>query len=126
TLLVLVSCKKDAGYNPVPLTGYYQPLQVGKYVIYRLDSLGFYFYGQLDTITSYLAKDTVEAAITDNLGRPSWLVERYLTDTTGTQPWVANETYIVTATKPTLEIVENNLRFIKMAFPVDPGFSWTG
>ena len=125
-LIVAVSCNKKSNYNPVPLTGYYQPLQVGKYIIYRLDSMTFYYYGELDTITSYLAKDSVEAAITDGEGRPSWGVVRYLSDTTGTQPWTPNETYMVTATNPTLEVVEDNLRFIKLAFPVDNGYTWTG
>ena len=126
TLLVLSGCKKTITYNPIPLTGYYQPLQVGKYITYRLDSLNFYYYGQLDTVTSYLAKDSVEAAITDNIGRPSWRVVRYLSDTTGTQPWTPSETYMVTATTGTIEVLEDNLRFIKLAFPMDEGFSWTG
>jgi hypothetical protein len=101
------------------------PLQVGKYVTYRLDSLTFYYYGQKDTITQYLAKDSVEAAITDNIGRPSWRIVRYLSDTTGAQ-WTPNETYMVTPTVQTLEVVENNLRFIKLAFPMDEGYSWAG
>lgn len=125
-LLVTAGCKKTITYSAAPLTSYFQPLQVGKYVTYRLDSLNFYFYGQLDTLTSYLAKDSVEAAITDNQGRPSWMIQRYLTDTTGTQPWVPSMTYMVTYTVNTMQVVENNLRFIKLAFPITDGFNWTG
>jgi len=127
TLVIFItSCKKQTyTYPPSPLTNYFMPLQVGKYVTYRLDSLTFYYYGQKDTITRYLAKDSVEAAITDNLGRPSWRVVRYLSDTTGVQ-WTPNETYMVTPTVQTLEVVENNLRFIKLAFPMDEGYSWAG
>jgi hypothetical protein len=85
----------------------------------------YYYYGQLDTISSYLAKDSVEKVITDNTGRTVWLVTRYLSDTLGTA-WVTNETYSVTPTAQTLEVAENNLRFVKLAFPMDEGFSWPG
>lgn len=125
-MLNITSCKRETyTYPNNPLTNYFIPLQVGKYVTYQLDSLGFYYYGQKDTITRYLAKDSVEAAIMDNLGRPSWRVVRYLSDTTGLQ-WTASETYMVTPTVQTVEMVEDNLRFIKLAFPMDEGFSWAG
>ncbi|HEX9511434.1 MAG TPA: hypothetical protein VF939_13185 [Puia sp.] len=124
--LAISSCKKTTyTYPPSQLTSYFMPLQVGKYITYRLDSLTFYYYGQSDTLTHYLAKDSVEAAITDNQGRPSWRVVRYLSDTTGVV-WTPSETYMVTPTVQTLEMVENNLRYIKLAFPMDEGFSWTG
>jgi hypothetical protein len=125
-LLVTIGCKKTITYSMAPLTNYYMPLQVGKYITYRLDSLNFYFYGQLDTLTSYLAKDSVEEAITDNQGRPSWLVVRYLSDTTGTLPWTPTMTYMVTYLGNTLQVVENNLRFIKLTEPLTIGFNWTG
>jgi hypothetical protein len=129
-LLILIiavnACKKTISYPAIPLTSYFTPMQVGKYNTYRLDSLNFYFYGQLDTVTSYLAKDSVEESFIDNSGRPSWRVVRYLSDTTGTLPWTASETYSVTPSVQTIEVQENNLRYIKLAFPMDEGFSWTG
>lgn len=124
--LAITSCRKETyTYPDSPLTNYYAPLQVGKYVIYRMDSLNFYYYGQLDTLTRYLAKDSVEEAMTDNMGRPSWRVVRYLSDTTGVD-WTPMETYLVTPTRTTLEVVEDNLRSIKLAFPIDEGYSWMG
>ena len=124
--LAITSCKKTTYTYPAnPLTNYFLSLQVGKYITYRLDSLNFYYYGQLDTTTSYLAKDSVEQASMDNSGRPIWLVTRYLSDTLGTA-WTPNETYTVTPSTQTIELTENNLRFIKLAFPMDEGFTWTG
>src|SRR5579864_8276220 len=82
------SCKKTINFTKTSaysgnLTDFWTTLQVGKYVTYRLDSLNFYFYGQLDTITSYLAKDSIEQSYTDGTGNTSWLVTRYMSDTTG-------------------------------------------
>ena len=125
-LLIVAGCNKTTVSNAVPVASYFMPLQVGRTITYRLDSLTFYYYGQLDTTTSYLAKDSVETATTDNQGRPSWFITRYLSDTTGTAPWTPSETYIVTPTAQDVEMVENNLRFVKLAYPVEPNFSWPG
>jgi hypothetical protein len=99
---------------------------VGKYAIYQLDSLTFYYYGQLDTLTHYLAKDSVEEAVIDNEGRPGWRVVRYLSNLSGTAPWTPSMSFWVIPTVQRIEVVENNLRFIKLAFPVNEGISWAG
>jgi hypothetical protein len=125
-LLIFTGCKKTTVSSAVPVASYFMPMQVGKVNTYRLDSVTFYYYGQLDTVTSYLAKDSVETATTDNQGRPSWLVTRYLSDLTGTDPWVPSETYVVTPTGSDVEVVENNLRFVKLAYPVNQDMSWSG
>ncbi|HLI92947.1 MAG TPA: hypothetical protein VKU83_05040, partial [Puia sp.] len=119
------SCKKRVDYPANPLTNYFLDLQVGKYVTYRMDSLNFYYYGQNDTVTSYLAKDSVEKKTVDNTGATAWLVTRYLSDTTGSS-WVPSITYVVSPSAQAIDVTENNLRFVKLAFPMDLGFSWTG
>ncbi len=129
-VVVITSCKKTVNFTSTSsysgsLTDFWTTLQIGKYVTYRLDSLNFYFYGQLDTITSYLAKDSVEDSIIDGAGNKAWLVTRYMSDTTGAT-WYPGETYTVTPSTQKIEMNENNLRTIKLAFPIDDGFSWPG
>lgn len=126
----ITSCKKNVPFNKTSAyvgdpADYFLPLQVGKYAIYRLDSLNFYYYGQLDTITSYLAKDSVESSFTDGTGQQAWLVTRYLSDTTG-DSWAPSQTYTVSASTQKLEMNEDNLRYIKLAYPIENGFSWSG
>jgi hypothetical protein len=91
-----------------------------------MDSLKYINVGSADTLISYLAKEVVEDSITDNLGRPSYRVIRYLSDTTGTSGWTASIAYMVTPLKGSVETVENNLRIIKMITPVQDGISWLG
>jgi hypothetical protein len=124
--LIGPGCKKTVHFTQPSAASYFIPLQVGKEITYRLDSLTFYYYGQLDTITSYLAMDSVETATTDDQGRPSWFITRYLTDTAGINPWSPAESYLVTPTPSDVEMVENNLRFVKLAYPVTTNFSWSG
>src|SRR5215204_6457388 len=83
-VIFLTQCKKTEEFTSEPLENYLN-LQVGKYVIYRLDSMKFV---NLDTVkSSYQAKDEIDGMMTDNLGRPSFRVVRYLRNVAGTQPW---------------------------------------
>ncbi|HLK31170.1 MAG TPA: hypothetical protein VKT28_21500 [Puia sp.] len=126
TALCIVGCKKTSTpYRTDNLTDY-MLLQSGRSITYRLDSTTFTFYGQNTTITSYIVKDVIDTIVADNLGRPSWRVFRYITDTAYSQPWANLETYLITPTLQTIEVDENNLRYIKLAMPLDNGFSWQG
>src|SRR5215203_4157055 len=76
-VLVFSYCNQKDKLVTEPVENYLN-LQVGKYVIYRLDSMKFV---NLDTLkSSYQAKDEIDGTITDNLGRPSFRVVRYLRD----------------------------------------------
>lgn len=120
-----VSCKKETEtYYSEPLSDYF-PLQVGKYITYDLDSTVFLNFGTLDSVIQYQAQDRVDALITDNLGRPTYRIFRFIR-TDSTQPWVPNNTFMATPTATTIEYVENNLRYIKLSLPIASGFSWPG
>jgi hypothetical protein len=123
--ILICGCNKS---NPLQTDtpGDYYPMHVGNYIIYRMDSLKFINVGSADTLISYLAKEIVEDSITDNLGNPSYRVVRYLSDTTGTSEWIPSIAFMVTPLKTSVEVVENNLRFIKMVSPVQDGISWLG
>lgn len=126
-LLVLAGCQKKDVFSTVQLTDY-MDLQVGRYVHYRLDSLRYIDYGQKDTVISYDAKDVIEAAITDNLGRPGFRLVRYLRDTASQNEydWKPAATIEIIPTRNTLEWVEDNFRFQKLKLPIVDGFNWKG
>lgn len=124
--IIFISCeKKTETYASEEIDQYYS-MQVGKFIRYRLDSLRFTAFGAKDTTIYYEAKDVVEAAVTDNSGRPGWRVVRYLRDTLAKKPWMATMTYLVTPTREALEVVEDNFRYEKMRIPVKDGYSWKG
>ncbi len=124
-ILLLGGCNKS---NPLvtDTPADYYPMHLGNYIIYRMDSLKFINVGSQDTIISYLAKEVVEDSITDNLGRPSYRVTRYLSDTAGIAPWTPSIAFMVTPLAGSVEVVENNLRYIKLVTPVQDGISWLG
>lgn len=123
--LFFISCKKvNDNFSSESVTDYY-PLQVGKYITYKLDSTVFINFGQKDTVISYQAQDRVDALITDNLGRPAYRIIRYLRkDSTG--DWTPNNTFMAVPAQNSIEYVENNLRFLKLELPIKQDFSWKG
>jgi hypothetical protein len=124
--IISVSCEKKTGtYQSDEIEEYFS-MQVGKFIRYRLDSMQFTAFGAADTTIFYEAKDVVESAFTDNSGRASWKVVRYLRDTLATKPWKPTLTYFVTPTREAVEVVEENFRYEKMKLPVKEGYSWKG
>jgi len=119
------SCNKKEEFISEPI-GDYIPLQTGKYITYRLDSLVFSAFGATPETHRYQLKHVVDQQITDNLGRPSWRVYTYISDSTGTQPWTPRGTYLVTPLSDRAELIEDNLRVIKMHLPIKEGFQWKG
>jgi hypothetical protein len=127
TLITTISCKRTLYIHPDDSPpSYYLPLEVGKFAIYKLDSLTFYYYGQLDTLTHYLAMDSVEGSFVDDLGHTSWTVVRYLSPATGPVVWTPSATNVVTPSSRSVELSENNLRFIKLAYPIKDSLTWSG
>lgn len=106
----------------------YMSLAPGKYILYKMDSLVYVNFNQ-DLITvRYQAKDVVDAPITDNQGRPSWRVIRYIRDSASTDEadWKPLTTYMVTPLGKSVEVVEENQRYVKLKLPVREGYAWKG
>lgn len=123
------SCEKDA---PPPNMGYnYFPDKPGSYVVYDVDSF-FYddFAGVVDTVRFQL-KEKIVSVFTDNQGRPTLRLERYVKYYDDTIPyssmsWALRDVWASNRTSTTAEKVEENQRFIKLAFPVQENQSWNG
>ncbi len=124
-IVLLTHCKKTDEFTSAPLTDYLN-LEVGKYVIYRLDSTEFVNFGQNTVYTHYQAKDEIDAAIVDNLGRPAFRVIRYLRDTLGLGQWVPNSSYMIVPTDRVVEVIEENFRYEKLRKPINEGYNWKG
>ena len=121
-------CSKTDDFQSDSVSSYMN-FQVGKYIIYRLDStVKKPFDDTAFIVRSYQAKDVMDALITDNIGRPSWRVVRYLRDTASTKEsdWTANHTYMITPLENTIEVIDNNMRYQKLKLPVKEGFTWKG
>lgn len=130
--IIFTSCTQEVEkLNPDPLTDYL-PLQTGKYIIYRLDSLVFTQSGTKQEIHSYQEKNLIDQPFTDNSGRNGYIVYRFLRDTAGSEPWKPADTYYVVYSRndsnliKSIEIVEDNLRFVRLSAPILENNPWKG
>ncbi|HEX8314379.1 MAG TPA: hypothetical protein VF609_05280 [Flavisolibacter sp.] len=124
--VLLFSCKKETEVLETVAPSTYFPTSTGKYISYRLDSTVVINFGGNIVVKSYQEKHQVDALTTDNLGRPAYRVFRFTRDTLGTTAWQPSGTYFITPTENAVEVIENNLRFLKLAGPVTEGKTWTG
>jgi hypothetical protein len=127
--MAISSCGKETVSLQEGTIEAYTNLHTGKYIIYQLDSLVKVPFNDTAFITrSYQAKDVVDTIITDNLGRPSWRVFRYLrpVDSNDESAWQPSDTYFITVTRAELEWVENNLRYKKLIYPIKENALWLG
>ncbi len=125
-LLLLQFCKKQTDSFTVQSYKDYYPLEVGKYIIYRMDSTVFEDFDTRKVVRSYQVKDLVDAEITDNRNRKSFRIRRMLRNLDGTGEWRDIATLMATPLSHSLEYIENNQRYIKLTDPVKEYFSWNG
>jgi len=132
-LLACVSaCKKDEDVSP-PDVGYeYFPDVVGHYVIYEGDSITYKDDLQEDPDTfRFLTKELIESVYTDNEGRPTLRIQRFTKWYNDTIPyeqmqWIHTDIWSANRTSTTAERVEENIRYVKLSFPVKENSSWNG
>lgn len=129
-LLAVVSCKKKT--EDPPDVGYaYAPVFIGKYVIYDADSIVYDDFNHDTTYHQYRIKEKLEEPYTDNEGRSVIKLVRYIKKYSSTvpydnMPWTVKDVWNYTKTNTTLEVVEEDVRYTKLIFPVNVDATWNG
>jgi hypothetical protein len=123
---LITSCKDEIEDFKLESPSEYLSLQPGKYITYRLDSTVFTQTGSVQEVHSYQEKMIVDGEFTDNLGRKSYRLYRFLRNVAGTTPWISAGSFFITPTEGEAEIIENNLRVVKIVAPINEGEIWKG
>ena len=109
----------------------YYPTNIGKFVVYDVDSI-VYNDLSLDTITyKYRIKERLVENFTDNEGRQAIRLERYIKMYNPNKPYdsipyTIKEAWMINADDKKVQVVESNLRYTKMIFPVAQTATWDG
>ena len=103
----------------------YFPLQPGHYVTYDVDSTLWDDFGCTRTDTKCQLRYSVADTFSDNQGRRSYRIDIYYRKR-DTLDWQNHQVIYVTPTAQRLEYVQDNLRFIKLVFPIAEGGTWNG
>lgn len=128
-LLSAIACVKTPVSDEVYMGYNYYPAEIGSYVIYQVDSV---YHDQpnpeipgVHDTTHFFLKEYFESSFIDNAGRESIRMERYKCDSLG-QPWMLSDVWVVTKTPEQVEKVEENVRYVRLAYPVSTGREWNG
>src|SRR5574337_305543 len=132
TLLTTIfsSCSKDEA--PAIDMGYgYFPNTPGKYVVYDVDSIVMNSFTKTVDTFKFQLKEIIESVYTDNSGRPALRLERYRKNYSKTIPynqmtWTLTDVWSENRTPTTAEKVEENIRFVRLVFPVAQNKKWNG
>ncbi|RYD52840.1 MAG: hypothetical protein EOP52_01455 [Sphingobacteriales bacterium] len=125
-LVFLASCKKDGSAPVVEADGSnYFPVQRGHFVEYHVDSTYWDDFLQLETVHTMDLRHTVTDTFTDNVGRQSYTVT-VSRRKDSSELWRPESVFTVTKTTNQVEWLQDNLRFVKMVFPVENGREWNG
>lgn len=130
--LLFVSCRKERK-DTAPDFGYdYYPGTVGSYIEYDVDSISYIQLPQEDTLVfKFRIKEKIDCVITDNQGRPTLHITRFKKNYDPLVPysqqnWIIKDVWAANISKSTVEVVEENVRYVKLSFPVTLNKSWNG
>jgi hypothetical protein len=128
----MIACtKKDLPADSSLLGLDYYPTQVGKYVVYDVDSIVYTELPKDTVLYKYRIKEKLVDTFTDNEGKPAIRLERSIkwfnpSLAYDSIPWTIKEVWMVNADNQSVQVVESNLRFTKLIFPVKANAIWNG
>lgn len=121
-----LACDKQVEDFSVDKAGAFINVQVGKFRTYRLDSTVFTNFGRNLEVRSYEEKHVVDGEIKEfNLS--GFRVQRYIRKLNApSEPWKSSGSYFISVSGDQVQLMEDNLRFIKLVSPVRTGVTWKG
>jgi len=124
--IYFISCRSDndAVVNP-NLNHNYTGLAVGNFVIYNVDSIAYNdFTSSVDTF-QFQIKEKIESQLLDLEGDNSYRIERYRKEKDSLN-WVLIDVWSSKLVATNYQKVEENVRFIKLVFPIRANKTWNG
>ncbi len=130
SLLFVVSCKDESTFEDpvIDQTQEYFPLEIGKQITYRVDSIIYDPINEtqveVDTSIVYV-REIVTDTFTNEVGDLIYTIERYKSFDSNFN-WEISDVWAASKSQTRAERYEENLRFVKMVFPVKAGDIWDG
>ncbi len=115
------SCKRNTG-QAADLKQEYFPTEIGNWVIYNVVDIKHDI--NHDTLT-YQLKEIIADDFIDNSGRRAQRIERYRRQDES-DSWMISDVWHSVRTTRTAEKVEEDVRYVKLMFPVNEFKSWDG
>ena len=105
----------------------YFPLEIGNYIIYKLDSIKYDDFNMTDTTISLWVRELVESSFFDNSENEIFRIERsYKRDEAAEWGSAGFDIWSAHINDNNAEKVEENQRYVKLGFPLFEGKEWSG
>lgn len=101
----------------------YFPIEVGNTWIYSLDSIVFDNKGAIVDSIHNTVREVIIKSYEDNEGETAFVVERSNKDGDN---WIVSDIWSMSINNSQAIRTEDNIRFIKMSFPIEKNKSWDG
>ncbi|MBI5913889.1 MAG: hypothetical protein HY842_00810 [Bacteroidetes bacterium] len=125
-LAFLVACKETPDDYEADAGLEYFPLEVGKFIEYEVDSTIYDPNGDTTVFSSKtFVREEVLDTLSDNNGNTLYKIERY-ERAADTLPWQVEKVLTMSVQGSQAIRTEDNLRFIKLTFPVRENETWDG
>ena len=124
--IIFFSCKKDEKTVPINYGYNYAGLTVGKYVIYDVDSIFYNVPFNIIANYKFQLKEVIDSKYIDAQGNEAYKIIRYKKDTAVSPDWIHQAVWNATITNSNFQKVEDNVRFVKLIFPIKTEKKWNG
>ena len=122
-LLGVMACEERIEEFTLPESKAYFPLEIGQTLIYQVDSINYFNGGAVvDSTRSYVREEIAER-FEDVEGEEFYRLERSVRSNLD-DPWQISDVWLVSRDDDGAYRTEENLRFIKLVFPLTENRTW--
>jgi hypothetical protein len=129
--VLFFKCKKKTAAAPDIGLEYF-PVEEKKWIEYDVDSIAYLQLPTVDTIIKkFRIKEQIDSAFYDNQNRLTYKIYRFKKNYDSIIPysqmnWILQDVWSMNKTNVTAEVVEENVRYIKLVFPLKKDKAWNG
>ncbi len=125
SIFAISACEKEYQDKNIFTGNEYFPLEVGNFIIYKITEITIDAPSNYYDTVEYYIKEVFESKFTDNQNDEAVRIERYKRTETN-QNWVIHNVWSAKIVNNSAQKVEENLRFVKIRFPVKADLNWNG
>ena len=124
--LIHIACEPEILVLPEDTFGYeYYPLELGKYWIYQVDSLIVLNENDPHFKSESFVKEQITNLFENEQGDTCYVLSRFV-GPAQEGPYKLTDTWKIERTNSSLLRIEENLKFVKLVFPINVGQPWDG
>ncbi|HBS87238.1 MAG: hypothetical protein A2W91_03390 [Bacteroidetes bacterium GWF2_38_335] len=124
-VLIFNSCKEKDNTDFPAIDYSYFPVDTGKWAVYQVEEITIDSAISLYDTVRYQIKEVYESYFPDNENRRTVRIERFIREEAG-DPWEMKDVWAANLIPSSAQIVEENYRYMKIAFPANINETWNG